>query len=70
MFGIYANFGASGDFPARENVLVDDTVQGLAGLFENIAEGYVSSGESWGANGTEFTGTGEVSGGSLFFLQR
>jgi len=71
MFGsMFTNFGAAGDFPDRSNVLVDDTVNGLAGLFQNIAEGYVKAGEQWGNGGTEFTGTAELSGQTLFFLNR
>lgn len=71
MFDIFSNWGGAGDFPERENVLVDDTTNGLAGLFQNISAGYVASGEQWGGNGTEFTGTGEVSGTTgIFFLRR
>lgn len=62
MFGMFSNWGPGTDQPHRNNVLVDDTVGGLAGLFDNVAEGSVASGVQWGAGGTEFTGTGDIGG--------
>lgn len=52
-----SNFGPSSDLPAESNVLDDDTVGGEAGTFVNIDESLVASGEEWGDDGTEFTGT-------------
>lgn len=57
------------DLPDVGNVLEDDTVDDTTGTFINIVTGYVSLGETWGEDGTEFTGT--VTGGhGLFFITR
>lgn len=70
MFDIFSNFGPASDLPDVGNVLDDDTVGGAAGTFQNVNEADVATGTSWGEDGTEFTGTGEVGIGSIFFLQR
>jgi len=45
------------DFPDVGNVLDDDTVDGSAGTFQNIALDKVLTPNQWGDGGTEFTGT-------------
>lgn len=70
MLDIFSNFGPAGDFPDVGNVLDDDTVEGAAGTFANIAEASVSLGEQWGEDGTEYTGTGETVADFIFFLRR
>ena len=71
MLKMFTNWGPAGDFPAVGNVLEDDTTNGVAGTFTNVAEANVASGEQWGAGGTEFTGSGAVGGSeSIFFLMR
>ncbi len=45
------------DYPSTANTLSDDTVDGAAGTFVNIAEEHVELNEQWGAGGTEFTGS-------------
>lgn len=67
MFRIFSNWGPSTDQPQRNNVLTDDTVGGLAGLFANVAESDVETGVQWGGGGTEFTGSGDVGGGGIFW---
>ena len=43
------------DYPAVANVLDDDTVDGTAGTFANVAEADVEAGVTWGA-AAEFIG--------------
>lgn len=66
--GIGYNFGI--DFPEEGNVLEDDTVDANSGTFINIETGFVFVGETWGEDGTEFVGTLEASGFSIFFMTR
>jgi hypothetical protein len=71
MFGIMSNFGpVGGDFPDVGNTLNDDTTDEVAGTYEAVAEEFVSSGQTYGEDGTEFTGTGTVYEAGLFFLRR
>jgi hypothetical protein len=75
MFGMFSNWGPATDYPDVGNVLSYDTVDGAQGTFINIAANLVSLGETWGEDGTQFTGTGTEVGGDegdcgLFFLQR
>jgi hypothetical protein len=48
---------AGADFPDVGNVLNDDTVNGSPGTFANVSPEYVLFGQTWGADGAEFTGT-------------
>lgn len=44
------------DYPDRENVLTDDTVNGSAGLYAGAPVSKVEENYQYGANGTEYTG--------------
>ena len=71
MFGIYSNWGPQTDLPERANVLTTDTVGGLAGLFAPASVSDVRDGTFYGANGTQYEGSLEVTGvASIFFLRR
>jgi hypothetical protein len=72
MFGIFANWGVSGDFPDVGNTLNDDTTNNEAGTYEAVSNGDVRQGTQYGEDGTEHTGNLEVTGepASVFFLRR
>jgi hypothetical protein len=72
MIVMYANWGpGTTDIPDIGNVLDDDTSNGSAGTFANIATGDVRDGEFWGEDGTEYEGSLEVTGTvGIFFLCR
>lgn len=71
MFGMMANWGPGGDRPDVGNVLNDDTVAGNAGTYVAASTGDVRKDTTYGAGGTEHTGSLEVTGEvSLFFLRR
>lgn len=53
----FLHVASAGDFPDPSNVLDDDTTDGVAGTFVNLATQHARSGQQWGAGGTEFTGT-------------
>ena len=71
MFGLYSNWGPAADLPDVGNVLEDDTVGGVSGTFVDVAANKVQTGQQWGEDGTESTGTLDVTGDDgLFFLKR
>jgi len=71
MQGMFYNWGPTGDFADVGNVIDDDTTGGNAGTYEEVAESDVNFGVTWGEDGTEHTGSGDVLGAaSIFFLRR
>lgn len=52
------------DFPDAGNVTQDDTVNGVAGTYVEVAEADVELGVQYGAGGTEKTGTLVVGAGA------
>jgi len=68
---MFANWGPIEDFPDVGNTLNDDTTNGAAGTFENVATADVRDGTFWGEDGTEHEGSLEVTGEvGIFFLRR